>query len=145
MKLFPRFMVKILPFLLVVLGYLNIRRCKNKFFSLMPYFMGSGIILTIYPTLAFDYSIPCLFCFIPLVTYWVKCFKIDQHFRSYLIKYLFYFFIIVASFSSNVIKVFSSELAVIYIYIFFAVVFVLFSLFNLSTKNGESGFNVLAN
>ena len=145
MKLFPRFMVKILPFLLVVLGYLNIRRCKNKFFSLIPYFMGSGIILTIYPTLAFDYSIPCLFCFIPLVTYWVKCFKIDQHFRSYLIKYLFYFFIIVASFSSNVIKVFSSELAVIYIYIFFAVIFVLFSLFNLSAKNGESGFNVLAN
>ena len=140
MKLFPRFIVKILPFFLVVLGYFNIRKCKNKFLFLVPYFMGSGIILTIYPTLAYDYSIPCLFCFIPLVIYWEKCFKVNEHSRDYLIKYLFFFFIIIASFS-----VFVSELIVIYGYILFATAFILFSLFNLSLKSKESGFNALAN
>jgi hypothetical protein len=140
MKLFPRFIVKILPFFLVVLGYFNIRKCKNKFLFLVPYFMGSGIILTIYPTLAYDYSIPCLFCFIPLVIYWEKCFKVNEHSRDYLIKYLFFFFMIIASFS-----VFVSELIVIYGYILFATVFILFSLFNLSLKSKESGFNALAN
>ncbi|MFP6720945.1 MAG: hypothetical protein VCF25_11890 [Candidatus Poribacteria bacterium] len=145
MKLFPRFIVKTLPFMLVVLGYLNIRRCKNKFLFLIPYFMGSGIILTIYPTLAYDYSIPCLFCFIPLVIYWAKCFKLDEHSIGRLIKYLFFFFVIIASFSINIIEVFSSELTIIYGYILFAAVFILLPLLNLSAKNEEGRFNALAN
>ena len=138
MKLFPRFMVKIFPFLLVILGYLNIRRYKNKFLFLIPYFMGSGIILTIYPTLAYDYSVPCLFCFLPLVIYWEKCFNVNGDFRNCLIKYLFFLFIIIASFS-----VFVSEFIVIYGYILFSIIFILFSLLNLSVKSEEGEFNAL--
>ena len=107
--------------------------------------MGSGIILTIYPTLAYDYSIPCLFCFIPLVIYWAKCFKLDEHSIGRLIKYLFFFFVIIASFSINIIEVFSSELTIIYGYILFAAVFILLPLLNLSAKNEEGRFNALAN
>jgi len=140
MKLFPRFMVKILPFLLVILGYLNIRRYKNKFLYQIPYLMGSGIILTIYPTLAYDYSVPCVFCFILLVIYWEKCSNVNGNFRNFLVKYLFFLFIIIASFS-----VFVSEFIVIYGYILFSIIFILLSLLDLSVKSEESKFNALVN
>ena len=130
MKLFPRFVVKTLPFILIVLGYLNIRRYKNKFLSLIPYFIGSGILLTIYPTLAFDYSVPCLFGFIPLAIYWAKPLKNNGCFSCVLAKYLFFIFLIMASFSINIINIFSSESIVIYGYILFAIALIILPLLN---------------
>ena len=109
---------------------MNIRRHKNKFLSLIPYFIGSGILFTIYPTLAFDYSIPCLFGFIPLVIYWTKPFKNNGCFSRGLAKYSFFIFLITASFSINIINVFSSESIVIYGYILFAVALIILPLLN---------------
>jgi len=73
--LLPRYWVKALPLILVVLGYLYIWKIKADFAFLMPYLTAVGILSMLYPTLAYDYSVPCLLCFIPLLIYWAELIK----------------------------------------------------------------------
>jgi hypothetical protein len=131
MKVLPRFMVKVLPFALIALGYLHIRRFKNNYAFLLPCMAGCGIILLTYPTKAFNYSVPCLFCFIPLLIYWAKLPTIQKHTGRVLMKYLFVLFILVASFSNRVAELSSADplIVTIYAYILFALVFLLLPLF----------------
>src|SRR5205807_3818113 len=71
-QLLPRFIVKGVPLLLALIGYLSLRRNRKNFNDLIPFFIGSGILLLTYPTVAFEYNIPNLFCFIPFIFYWAK-------------------------------------------------------------------------
>lgn len=127
-RLLPKFLVKVLPFVLIILGYLHIKKFKNDFTFLIPYVVGCGVILITYPTLAFDYSVPCLFCFIPLVIYWSKHSIIHNHFRSK-IKYLLPVFLIIASFSRYIIMLLHSDKIIILFYILSSLIFLLLSLF----------------
>jgi hypothetical protein len=124
-RLLPKLFVKALPFILIILGYLHIKKNKNDFILLVPYLVGCGVILITYPTHAFDYSVPCLFCFIPLVIYWSKHPIIHKHLRINIIKYLFPVFIIFASFSRYI----NFILHPILLYILFSLILVLLPLF----------------
>lgn len=74
--LVPRYFAKSIPFLLVALGSLLIWWKNNtNYFLFMPYLCAAGILSVTYPTLSFDYSTPCLLCFIPLLAYWAELIK----------------------------------------------------------------------
>ena len=92
-QLLPRAVVKGLPVLLILIGYLSLRRNGKNLVDLIPFFVGSGILLLTYPTVAYEYNIPNLFCFIPLIAYWVK-----QNAVNPAIKYLLFGFVFLASF-----------------------------------------------
>ncbi len=122
-NLLPKYLVKALPIILIILGYSHIKRYKNDFIFLVPYLTGCAIILITYPTLAYDYSVPCLFCFIPLVIYWSKQTLIHDNFAIHMIKYFFPFFIIAASFSKFFIMFFYSQSIITIFYILSSLVF----------------------
>jgi hypothetical protein len=127
-KLLPRFLVKALPFVLIIFGYVHIRKFKNDYVSLFPFLVGSGIILVCYPTLAYDYSVPCLLGFIPLILYWTKLPMNQDLHLGYFLKYLFFFFIIIAS-SAVLTKLDRSETIMISGYIFCSLAFLLLPVF----------------
>ncbi|MBC7879000.1 MAG: hypothetical protein H7Y59_17650 [Anaerolineales bacterium] len=93
-QLLPASIVKVLPLILIFLGYFYLRRNNKNFSHLVPYLIGSGILLLTYPTVAFEYNIPNLFCFIPLMFYWTK----HSHFLGKVIRYAFFAFILLISF-----------------------------------------------
>ena len=93
-QVLPTTFVKGLPLILIFFGYLYLRKNNKAFNHLIPYLIGSGILLLTYPTVAFEYNIPNLFCFIPLVFYWTK----HPHIISKVIRYAFFIFILLISF-----------------------------------------------
>ena len=135
MRIFPVLFVKALPFLLIIVGYVNIWRYENQFNNLIPYIIGSGIVLNIYPTLAYEYGVINLLCFIPLVMYWAKPLKRDGQFIGYAVEYLFYVFLLLASFSKNIREYHDSYSIIAYGYIIFATLITLIPVFFSSTVN----------
>jgi hypothetical protein len=120
-QLLPAAIVKGLPFILIFLGYLYLRRNNKNFDQLIPYLIGCGILLLIYPTVAFEYNIPNLFCFIPLVFYWTK----NSSPMSKTIRYAFFLFIFLISFP-NFLGSFVSVNTVLVGYLVVSIVFLLF-------------------
>jgi hypothetical protein len=68
-RLLPRWLVKGVPLALVIVGTIRGRRSPDVR-ALLPFWLGSAVILLLYPTLAFDYSLPCLFGLIPFALEW---------------------------------------------------------------------------
>lgn len=71
-QLLPIWAVKGFPLISIFCGYLCLIRNNRNFDQLIPYLTGVGILMLTYPTVAFEYSIPSLLCFIPLIFYWAK-------------------------------------------------------------------------
>lgn len=140
-RVFPVFVVKALPFILIVVGYMNIRKHKNQFNCMIPYVVGSGVILNIYPTIAYEYSVPTLLCFIPLIIYWSKPLKSDAHIVGHAIEYLFYFFLLLASFSIHIREHFDSYSILIYGYVLFAALLMLLPVFHSSAVHRKVQFD----
>ncbi len=92
-QLLPAWIVKGLPLLFIILGYLCLIRNNKDINKLIPFFTGAGILMLTYPTVAFEYNIPNLFCFIPLIFYWAK----DTSLFNKLLKYGFFLFILLIS------------------------------------------------
>tara|TARA_R110002167_G_scaffold22064_10_gene79369 strand:+ start:25028 stop:26329 length:1302 start_codon:yes stop_codon:yes gene_type:complete len=126
--LLPKPFVKALPLILILLGYLHIKKFKNDFILLIPYLAGCGIILITYPTLPPDYSVPCLFGFIPLVIYWSKHPAIHNHHYTKTIIYLFLAFIIIASLSHSINRLFDFNKFVLF-YMLFSIILIFLPLF----------------
>ena len=120
-QLLPASIVKGLPFTLIFLGYLYLRRNNKNFNHLIPYLIGSGILLLTYPTVAFEYNIPNLFCFIPLVFYWTK----NSDPLSKIVRYAFFLFIFLISFP-NFLGSFVSVNTVLVGYLVVSIAFLLF-------------------
>jgi hypothetical protein len=120
-KFLPRYVVKLIPLLAIIFGYLNIRIGKNTFVSLIPYIAGVTTILLIYPTRANDYSIPTLLGLIPLMLFWVTQLRSDQQVAGNIITALFLLFLIVASFSTLLTH---SILIMVIIYIVFSTILI---------------------
>jgi len=72
MLLLPRVLVKALPVALIGLGWLAARRVENSPLLLAPFYAGAAMLLITYPTVAYDYSVPVLFAFIPLLLVWTR-------------------------------------------------------------------------
>ena len=120
-QLLPASIVKGLPFILIFLGYLYLRRNNKNFNHLIPYLIGSGILLLTYPTVAFEYNIPNLFCFIPLVFYWTR----NSNYMSKIARYAFFLFIFLISFP-NLLGSFVSVNTVLVGYLIVSIAFLLF-------------------
>lgn len=71
-QLLPLWAVKGFPLLAIFCGYFCLIRNNRKFDQLIPYLTGVGILMLTYPTVAFEYGIPSLLCFIPLIFYWAR-------------------------------------------------------------------------
>jgi hypothetical protein len=125
-QLLPSGIVKVLPFILILIGYLYLQR-NGKFFSrLTPYLIGSGILLLTYPTVAFEYTIPNLFCFIPLVFYYTK----QPGTISKIIRYVFFIFILLISFPEY-LNTYINQNNVLVGYLTVSIIFLLIPLINL--------------
>lgn len=99
-RILPISIVKTMPIILILLGYLHIRVNCNIFIRNLPYLIGSAILLLTYPTKAYEYSVPCLLCFIPLIYYWSNMLDtgISPRMRE-VMKYSLFLFIGIASYS----------------------------------------------
>jgi hypothetical protein len=71
-KLMPAVAVKLVPVLLVVAGFINLCTNQWRLENLAPFFMGAGALLVLYPTRAYDYSMPSLLGFIPAALLWAS-------------------------------------------------------------------------
>jgi len=120
-QLLPAGIVKGLPLILIFIGYLYLRRNNKTFNHLIPYLIGCGVLLLTYPTVAFEYNIPNLFCFIPLVFYWTK----GPHKMSKVIRYAFFSFLLLISFP-NLLSFFISGNTILTGYLVVSISFLLF-------------------
>ncbi|OGO25144.1 MAG: hypothetical protein A2Y54_05920 [Chloroflexi bacterium RBG_16_51_16] len=99
----PVTIVKFLPLFLVILGLLLYR--KKGPVQVIPFYAGIAVLFTIYPTHAYDYSLPALLALIPFLLYWSKIPEGSIAGKK-LTVYLYYIFLIAASFS---IRLFVTE------------------------------------
>jgi hypothetical protein len=119
-QILPEIFVKGLPFLLIFLGFLYLRKENKSFNDLIPYLTGAGILLLTYPTIAFEYSIPCLFCFIPLVFYWTK----QPNIMNKIVRYFFILFLFLASWPDHLLE-FVDRNGIVVGYLVVSIVFLL--------------------
>jgi hypothetical protein len=100
-KVLPIWMAKIVPIPLIILGYIQIKINQNVFTHLIPFLAGSAILMLTFPTLAYEYNLPSLTIFIPLILFWMNSpdNPIPGTLRN-VMKYSFYSFIFLASFSN---------------------------------------------
>ncbi len=116
-KVLPRYVVKLLPLLLIILGCINIRNGKRVFVRLMPFFVGVAVIMLLYPTRANDYSAPGLMGFAPIIIYWAGQTEFKHRAAAKVLLYVCIFFILFASFSTSIAH---SVILVIIIYLVFS-------------------------
>jgi len=144
--LVPRPLVKALPVFLVAIGCSRLIKNRNIFVAMMPYLAAVGILSLLYPSMAFDYSTPCLLCFIPLMAYWAEIIKRDHNWQGesptgtpvwldkirrvlpFLALSFFCAFLLVASSFSYIIRQFGLHpLSAIFLYVGCAAVLLIFS------------------
>jgi hypothetical protein len=116
-KLLPRYIVKLLPLLLIILGYINIRNSKRIFIHLIPFLAGVAVIMLLYPTRANDYSAPSLIGFAPVIIYWSRQTEFKDLAATKVLLCACILFILLASFSTSVTQ---SVILMIVIYIIFS-------------------------
>lgn len=100
-RFLPVYLVKILPLLLILVGYLISRRIGKNTHYLIPFFTGTAIVMLTYPTLAYDYSAPYLTAFIPFMIYWARLPDIDK-WMGHMVLSAFLVFLLLVSFSNKV-------------------------------------------
>jgi hypothetical protein len=100
-KVLPVWMDKIVPIPLILLGYIQVKINRNVFTRLIPFLAGSAILMLTFPTLAYEYNLPSLIVFIPLIYFWMKSPDnlIPGTVRN-VMKYSLFSFICLASFSN---------------------------------------------
>lgn len=112
-RIIPLHVVKVLPFLLILVGYLSNFKNSNTVPQILPFLIGTAIILLTYPTLAYDYSAPYLTAFIPVMIYWRKVSDGHEFVKNFVVV-SFLIFLLLASFS---LEVFHSDQAVTFVYV----------------------------
>lgn len=117
----PRIIVKMLPMVLIILGYVNIQILQGGFEYLIPYILGVTTMMLIYPTHAYDYSVPTLLGFIPLILFWKNLQGAERHVFRDALAYSFFIFLVLASFSTLITH---STLIMVVIYVIFSLALV---------------------
>jgi hypothetical protein len=121
-----------IAFLLVILmGYVLARVKHLSFENLLPFFAGAGIFSLIYPRVAYEYNIPNLFAFIPLLFAWAKQGDSIRH----ILKFIFFFFMIFISYYS--VFIFIQNIALLVLaYLLISALFIFSPLLFHSSKIG---------
>lgn len=124
LMILPKVAVKTMPLFLVSVGCAIGVASRLQVRYLIPFFAGAAVILTMYPTLAYDYSVPCLTAFIPCMAYWAHLPGIDR-FLGVSTQSLFVLFLLVSSYAYGVLE--WSELSIILFYLIVAISLILAS------------------
>src|SRR5262249_41285454 len=66
----PRLIVKAIPLFLILLGWISLQRLGGDRAGLIPYQTGAAILLLLYPTVAYEYSLPVILGLLPLMLFW---------------------------------------------------------------------------
>lgn len=128
-KLIPVTYVKLLLLVLPILGIPYIRKYGEHFTEYIPYFAASGISMLTYPTIAYEYSVPTLFCFIPLLIYWSHDEGVfNSSILRWILGYTFFGFLFVVSNSPWLLKTFHEENITLWIYGLISTLFLLLPL-----------------
>jgi hypothetical protein len=123
-SLVPVGFVKLLPFALIALGAMHVRKYAGDLGECLAFFTGTVILMLIYPTLVFDYSVSTLFGFIPFIAYWsgLQTAGGQTGLRSAM-KYIFFVFLLAASCSPVMMKFFKTEYVMYWVYGLVAAIF----------------------
>ena len=122
LRYLPRLAVKLLPLAVIALGYLSARGRKLSDW-LVPYAAGAVIIMLVYPTRAYEYGLPSVLGFIPLLMAWaLQPGEADVRMIRQVLLYVFLLFIGLASLST---RLFSSLFSLVQFYVVVALVFML--------------------
>ena len=123
-KILPVGFIKLLPFALIVLGSVHVRKYAGNMAECLAFFTGVGILMLLYPTLVFEYGVSTLFGFIPLIMYWVELRATDgRAIPRSAMKYIFFVFLLAASYSPTLVKFFKTEHAMYWVYGLTAAIF----------------------
>ncbi|MBL8077290.1 MAG: hypothetical protein JNM55_04950 [Anaerolineales bacterium] len=117
-KLLPRGVVKLMPFVLILFGYINIRNGRKTLVELVPYFSGAVIISLTFSLIPFEYNIISVFGLAPFLIYWWNSQENDKHYRSILLVAPVLFLI----FGSFSLEIFGTEENTIVFYILISLV-----------------------
>lgn len=100
-KVLPVWIAKLLPIPLIIIGYIHFKINLNVVERTIPFLAGAAILMLTYPTLAYEYNLPSLLGFIPLLIYWTTLsdHPIKEPMRA-ILNYSFLAFVLVASFSN---------------------------------------------
>ena len=100
-KVLPVWIEKLLPIPLIILGYFHFKTNQNIVERTIPFLAGAAVLMLIYPTLAYEYNLPSLLGFIPLLVYWTTLSDnpIKEPMRG-ILYYSFLGFVVIASFSN---------------------------------------------
>jgi hypothetical protein len=102
-KVLPVWIAKLLPIPLIIIGYIHFKINLNVVERTIPFLAGAAILMLTYPTLAYEYNLPSLLGFIPLLIYWTTLsdHSIKEPMRA-ILNYSFLAFVLVASFSNYI-------------------------------------------
>jgi hypothetical protein len=123
-KLVPVIYVKLMPVVLLILAIPYIRKYGEDFTEYIPYFGAVGILMLTYPTVAYEYNLSTLFCFIPLMLYWSE-YKNTTGWNTArsIMKYSFLVFLFLASNSPFLEQVFRNKFIPFWEYALVSIVF----------------------
>ena len=134
-RLLPVVYVKLMPLALILLGISHTRKYGENWLEHIAFFTGACILMLTYPSLAYEYSVSTLFCFIPLIVYWCE-YPGDPGWTTAktIMKYTFFLFLLVASNSEIVARVFNTEYAIFGVYAFVSAIFLFVPLLSFNYK-----------
>jgi len=116
-RLLPVELVKIMPIALIAIGWLHVRKYAGDMAECLAFFTGAGILMLTYPTVAFDYNVSTLFGFIPAIIYWAGLRTTgEQALLRSVMKYIFFAFLLAASWSPFLVKFFKNEYGMFWVY-----------------------------
>lgn len=126
----PVKLAKGLPIALILLGAVYVKKGIRGLNALIPFFIGTAMIMLLYPTISYDYNISCLLGLIPPILYWMKLRDnpIDHRMRLAM-KYSFLLFLMLGSASYLAYWLFHARHIVVYEYLVFSSIFLFIPLF----------------
>lgn len=116
-QVMPRGAVKLLPLVLVALGVWRLRRSQQALAHLLPFVLGCTVILQLYPTVVFDYNMPCLFGLIPFALEWSRRPDVRDRCVACLVPSVLFVFMAAASTASMLAELQGADLTRIVAYV----------------------------
>lgn len=97
----PLLAVKLLPLAAIVAGILNARIARDPSAWLVPFSAGVVVIMLAYPTRAYEYGLPSVLGFLPLLFAWASDAEAEARVVRQALVWAFLLFIAAASFSTR--------------------------------------------
>ncbi len=103
-RLVPVEYAKLLPAVLIGIGLACTRLARNQVEAYLPFLLATGILMTLYPTVAYEYSIVCLLAFLPPILYWAGSWSPFYYNERKILVYVFIIFLLLGSNSEFLIE-----------------------------------------